>query len=529
MSNANPSPGGGRGGRGGVRIKQEGGGRGRGNDRRLPRRLAPRTPAFTGKTDELKGHVYDVGNSLQASAFIRTTQELAEYAGRTCKSQPADIRLAIETLTETVIPVPSKNEEIGDKEVAEMILSREVEAYVKRKSAYQENKERMYAVAYGQCTESIRARLDSEATYETISTSSNLLGLLKLLRSICFNYQSQKYSFLAVHMAMRAFYLLHQKEGETVETYLENFQHHKDVVEHCGGSIGNHKGLNEEMLHAAGVADTSTATNEQKTKALTDAKEAYLAISFLASANRGRYGKLLEELHNDHLKGNGKYPITLVAAHKLLVNWQSDSRNHPRVVSNDGVAFAIDGDDGTPNEEGDESDAVLNSNGKVVDRNGNEVKCFICGKNHYANKCPDKDKAEGEKDVVSFTFGQDTWEDGGTPNGLMFCTITPETGSYNNGIRNILPQQVVLSQPNRNIVNPNWVLLDNQSTVDVFSNYKLLNNIREVDGQLEVHCNAGTNSTKEIGDFAGYGEVWYDPDGIANILSMARVREKYPV
>eukprot|EP00957_Ditylum_brightwellii_P167218 12729753-Ditylum_brightwellii.AAC.1 len=127
MSSADSSSPGGRGGRGGARVKQEGGGRGRGGDRRPQRRLAARIPAFTGKTDELKGHIYDVGNTLQASAFIRTTQELAEYAGRTCKHQPADIRLAIETLNEVTFETPKKDTSIVDKEVAEMILSREVE------------------------------------------------------------------------------------------------------------------------------------------------------------------------------------------------------------------------------------------------------------------------------------------------------------------------------------------------------------------------------------------------------------------
>jgi hypothetical protein len=42
---------------------------------------------------------------------------------------------------------------------------------------------------------------------------------------------------------------------------------------------------------------------------------------------------------------------------------------------------------------------------------------------------------------------------------------------------------------------------------------------------LEIHCNAGVASTNLIGDLAGYGTVWYRPNGIANILSLSRVRE----
>jgi len=36
-------------------------------------------------------------------------------------------------------------------------------------------------------------------------------------------------------------------------------------------------------------------------------------------------------------------------------------------------------------------------------------------------------------------------------------------------------------------------------------------------------------TVNKVGDFPGYGTVWFHPDGIANILSLARVKEKYRV
>ena len=71
-----------------------------------------------------------------------------------------------------------------------------------------------------------------------------------------------------------------------------------------------------------------------------------------------------------------------------------------------------------------------------------------------------------------------------------------------------------------------WILLDNQSTVHIFSTDKLLRNIRTVDKQVSVQCNAGTTITNMVGDLQGFGEVWYHPKGIANILSMALVEDK---
>lgn len=85
----------------------------------------------------------------------------------------------------------------------------------------------------------------------------------------------------------------------------------------------------------------------------------------------------------------------------------------------------------------------------------------------------------------------------------------------------------VLKQDDGHKYIPNsWILLDNQSTVDVFHNADLLENIREVNSSMQIHCNAGITSTNLQGDLAGYGTVWYHPEGIANILSLSRVKNK---
>jgi hypothetical protein len=68
--------------------------------------------------------------------------------------------------------------------------------------------------------------------------------------------------------------------------------------------------------------------------------------------------------------------------------------------------------------------------------------------------------------------------------------------------------------------------LDNQSTVDIFCNTSLLQNIWKSDNTMKIQCNAGSRTTNLIEDLSNYGTMWYDPGGIANILSMKRVKEK---
>ena len=42
-----------------------------------------------------------------------------------------------------------------------------------------------------------------------------------------------------------------------------------------------------------------------------------------------------------------------------------------------------------------------------------------------------------------------------------------------------------------------------------------------------MNFNAGVTTTNQVGDLKGVGAVWYNPDGIANILSLSRTEEQY--
>jgi len=74
-----------------------------------------------------------------------------------------------------------------------------------------------------------------------------------------------------------------------------------------------------------------------------------------------------------------------------------------------------------------------------------------------------------------------------------------------------------------------WILLDSQSTVDVFCNARLLSKMRDAKRQLVLHCNAGTTIVTKKDNLKGYGTVWFHPEGIANILSLSNVSKKYRV
>jgi len=73
-------------------------------------------------------------------------------------------------------------------------------------------------------------------------------------------------------------------------------------------------------------------------------------------------------------------------------------------------------------------------------------------------------------------------------------------------------------------INKEWILLDTQSTVSVFNNKQYLKNIRESKETPRAITNGGYQDSHQAGEFPNLGTVWYNPNSIANILSMKEVR-----
>ena len=93
---------------------------------------------FSERIDDLKGHIYDVGYGQQADAFVKTTEEIAGYAGHTCK-QSTDIRAAIDKLQEVTITLEEKViiEEVPDGDDRKIIRKSHIDEYRQRKATYQ--------------------------------------------------------------------------------------------------------------------------------------------------------------------------------------------------------------------------------------------------------------------------------------------------------------------------------------------------------------------------------------------------------
>ena len=74
------------------------------------------------------------------------------------------------------------------------------------------------------------------------------------------------------------------------------------------------------------------------------------------------------------------------------------------------------------------------------------------------------------------------------------------------------------------------ILLENCSTMDLFCNLDLVENITKVGKKITVQGNGGTVSVAHKATFPGYKHyVWFSKDAITNIISIKTLINKYRV
>jgi hypothetical protein len=206
-------------------------------------------------------------------------------------------------------------------------MGKQVDEFVRRETELRENVKTLYSLVWGQCTDIMKQKLEASDDFEDIALEQNGLELLKAIKNIVFQFQSQKYLPHALHESKRRFYQCHQSKYTTTAQYLEQFQNLVDVIEHSGGSIGVDGGTIKSVATERGI-DLDTATDTTKALLKDVAQQRYLAVAFLLGSDRTRFGRLIENMENDFLQGTNTilvqsqvHTICLQIGSKIPVTW----------------------------------------------------------------------------------------------------------------------------------------------------------------------------------------------------------------
>ena len=108
------------------------------------------------------------------------------------------------------------------------------------------------------------ARVEAHKEFVTINESRNGIYLLKVIKSICFNFQDQMYVVQSIYEAKHRFYTLQQGKYETVGQYFDKHQNNLQILEQCGGTVGDDEGVHSLVFKKLMIDPATTDTDELK-------------------------------------------------------------------------------------------------------------------------------------------------------------------------------------------------------------------------------------------------------------------------
>jgi hypothetical protein len=402
----------------------------------------------------------------------------------------------------TIVTTPPDVLDISDYQSAKKILDYKIQNQT-------ENRQKVFSLVWQQCTESMHAKIKANRDYRTIEQDLDGIELLRVIKLICFNIEDEKYVPQKVHETKAAFYALKQGR-DSDQAYHIKFMNTVEVIEQCGASLGTDP-LTRTMVCKKLNYRTDTTTATEIAEINKKAREYTLGTALILGADPDRYSNMIRGLKNASLAGRDEWPKTVTEAYNYLSKWEGDETNTRGARDYEGTAFA--------------------SNGREPQEWHAKMTCRNCNKlGHIATFCENARVPEkvASTNVQSADVPEDTHTEAAQQ---LINAIQHETGDRNYYADLFLcedQEHRSASFQTKDGVNggripKEWILLDSQSTTDAFSNPDLLRDIHEVRGSLTIHTQAGKAVTKLRGTVPGYGKVWYCPDGIANILSLAHV------
>jgi hypothetical protein len=237
-------------------------------------------------------------------------------------------------------------------------------------------------------------------------------------------------------------------------------------------------------------ANAAKLDNSAKDKLM---RKHYATALFLCNADGNRYGPLRDALSNAFGLGRDEYPTSLVDAYQLLLTqkgttMQSKDRSQKHSGRGSGRGGGRDGRGyqgrgrGSGRGAGPPTNTPPSTIGKAMVQ--------------IATPPPTSDGA------AKFLLAQTSAH----RSAAIGLAQTP----------NYFPEGIP----------SHFVLLDSDSSISIFNNASMLDDIHDVDTPLVLQSNGGGHQvTSQMGSIKNFGEVWYNPQSIANILSLSDVRK----
>ena len=346
-------------------------------------------PVFDGKSPDMKGNVYQVySEQRKKREFQNTTKQLKVFASTNYSKQAKLLAPLFKDLTKPTVPKPVKgktepsgktdsegNAILIEGEFDKQVFSERIKMWIKEEAQLEAMTHALYEIVWGQCSELMQNRIIAHKDYEAIRDDGNVAELLKLIRTISTQVETNVSIYDTIDEAKRRYYRMYQGEEDTNATYLNDYRAAIDTLDHYESSIF------EDPALIAYERDEVTLTDKQ---IKTIVKDKMQEIDFLIKSDRSRYASLLTGIRDKFALGIDVYPKSLNKAYDIIESYAATHRLYARKRNKiksgkskrrvNGLQYSQDG-----------KKIVAGTDGRVK----KDTKCSKCGDwGHFVDHCP---------------------------------------------------------------------------------------------------------------------------------------------
>jgi hypothetical protein len=331
--------------------------------------------------EELKGNVFTIGTQGQQSSYLRTKKAIADYVGRT-SDFGKELYVALIEGKEPEFKEP--DEPPGSKPTQPQMKRYEIlyKRHLDEQEKYKREKTKLFRLIIGQCSPTLRDKLESMSDYQDMEIKDDFVGLMARINGLVYSTDKTQYEYWRMQASYCKLGAMKQDEREPVAAYAKRFLAQVEATESLWGPLTP----TTTKLQAADAAedDQEEDQDEEERKKKQEAKreeekmkarDKFLACLFLAGADRSRYKVVIDDLANEFTLGKVSYPEDVAGMLNLLVNRRGLGGGKAKQVE-------------------DLQDGVLTSfqQGQV------RVRCNYCGKRGHASEtCYDRIDDEERK------------------------------------------------------------------------------------------------------------------------------------
>jgi len=434
-------------------------------------------------------------------------------------------------------------------------------AYSTQIKELKEKNGKVFSLIMGQCTQLLKDQMIHDPEWTKVDSNIDPLDLYTLIEKTVISQSSDCYPCAIAYDHIHKLYTEQiQTSKQTNDQWYSRFNTNIDVGASVGVSHQHKVVLDSEAnkLYNKEFDLLDPITEQPAIRVL--AEERYLAYVFLQQSGK-QHDQLRTDLKNDFSKGQDYYPQN---RQEVLHRLGTFSTVHfvSTTPTSEGVAFAQGGGSGgrggtksgrgQGNASGRGGRGGRSNSSKVYDKEfWKDKTCFKCNKKgHPSNCCTlSKKAAAGSNEDAMSALTNAVMEQNKSMAHMQTMlderSAADEAASHGANyfqqgfnMTQVVEfpqsiQQVLLEQNHGNSASKNMknvILLDSQSTMDLFCNPALVTGVHEAPSKMTVRSNGGQLIVDQQATVTGYNQkVWFSSKAITNIIALHNIIQQYKV